>query len=111
MSISTRSTRSRLKQDVGSSGASLKNLQHLKELTRTVIQPADSEMEVDVVGQPLQSLNLPAHLKDHCYSLYNPEEGERMTKMETGGIRITSTIPPARLSYAPQVSTAMIFVD
>ena len=60
-------------------------------------------MEVDV-GQPLLSLNLPAHLKDHSYSLYNPEEGDRIVKTKTAGVRITSTIPPARLSYAPQVS-------
>ena len=105
LTTSTRSTRSKFKQDLPSSRALLKNLQLPKELTRTIVQPADSEMmEVDV-GQPLLSLNLPTHLKDHSYSLYNPEEGERIVKTRTGGIRITSTIPPARLSYAPQVSS------
>lgn len=105
LTTSTRSTRSKFKQDLPSSRALLKNLQLPKELTRTIVQPADSEMmEVDV-GQPLLSLNLPTHLKDHSCSLYNPEEGERIVKTRTAGIRITSTIPPARLSYAPQVSS------
>lgn len=72
-----------------------------QQLNRTVVQPAESEtMEVDV-GQPIQRLELPKHLKDHSYCIYNPEEGEK----QSGNIdrSSVSTIPPARLSYAPQV--------
>ena len=75
-----------------------------QQLSRTVVQPAESEaMEVDV-GQPIQKLELPKHLKDHSYSLYNPEEGEkqRLSSRSTVPTSVCS-IPPARLSYAPQV--------
>ena len=76
------------------------NSRHL--LSRTVVQPAESEaMEVDV-GQPVQKLQLPKHLKDHSYSLYNPEEGERQ-RVNRRDFAFVSSIPPARLSYAPQV--------
>ena len=73
-----------------------------QQLSRTVVQPAESEaMEVDV-GQPIQRLALPKHLKDHSYSLYNPEEGEKLRQSDAGFTPVSS-IPPARLSYAPQV--------
>lgn len=72
-----------------------------QQLHRTVVQPAESEaMEVDV-GQPIQRLELPKHLKDHSYCIYNPEEGERqLSNIDRSSF---SSIPPARLSYAPQV--------
>ena len=65
------------------------------------------EMEVDV-GKPLYMVELPVHLHDHTYSFYNPEEGEKMgalTGMSAAlkSSRGASTIPPARVSYAPQV--------
>lgn len=73
----------------------------LDELHRTVVQPAESEaMEVDV-GEPIQRLELPKHLKDHSYCIYNPEEGEKqLANIDRSSV---SSIPPARLSYAPQV--------
>ena len=74
-----------------------------QQLSHTVVQPAESEaMEVDV-GQPIQKLELPKHLKDHSYSTYNPEEGEKQLESPDGSSPSVSSIPPARLSYAPQV--------
>lgn len=72
-----------------------------------VEQEAVELMDVDV-GKPFQMLELPPHLKDHSYSCYNPEEGDKMVVGDVGkgkGYRVSSsTIPPARVSYAPQVS-------
>ena len=74
-----------------------------QQLNRTVVQPAESEaMEVDV-GQPVQKMKLPKHLRDHSYSLYNPEEAEKQRVLSASNFSFISTIPPARLSYAPQV--------
>ena len=78
------------------------NMDSNQLLSRTVVQPADSEaMEVDV-GQPVQKQELPKHLKDHSYSLYNPEEGEKQ-RLNSENLSFLCSIPPARLSYAPQV--------
>ena len=69
------------------------------KMLKTLIQPADSEpMEVDV-GQPVQRLEYPPHLKDHTYCIYNPEEGDTIARLYSH----TGSIPPVRLSYAPQV--------
>ena len=57
-------------------------------------------MDVDV-GKPFQMMELPPHLKEHDYSLYNLEEGEKLAKGRN--LRITSNIPPSRVSYAPKV--------
>ena len=74
-----------------------------QQMNRTVVQPAESEaMEVDV-GQPVQKMKLPKHLRDHSYSLYNPEEAEKQRVLNATNFSFISTIPPARLSYAPQV--------
>ena len=74
-----------------------------QQLSRTVVQPAESEaMEVDV-GHPVQKMKLPRHLNDHSYSLYNPEEAEKQRIVVTRTFSFVSSIPPARLSYAPQV--------
>ena len=74
-----------------------------QQMNRTVVQPAESEaMEVDV-GQPVQKMKLPKHLRDHSYSLYNPEEAEKQRVLGATNFSFISTIPPARLSYAPQV--------
>ena len=74
-----------------------------QQLSRTVVQPAESEaMEVDV-GQPVQKMKLPKHLKDHSYSLYNPEEAEKHRLLSARNFSFVSSIPPTRLSYAPQV--------
>ena len=70
-------------------------------LARTLIEPIDAEpMDVDV-GEPFQILELPPHLRDHSYSRYNPEEGERILKHQMQNLRVFSGIPPARVSYAP----------
>lgn len=70
-------------------------------LARTLIEPIDAEpMDVDV-GEPFQILELPPHLRDHSYSRYNPEEGERILKHQVQNLRVFSGIPPARVSYAP----------
>lgn len=72
-------------------------------LKKTVVSPAETEsMEVDV-GQPVKRLEFPPHLRDHTYCIYNPEEGDVMKKARMKNIRVVSNIPPARLSYAPQV--------
>ena len=74
------------------------------QLAKTLIENEESEtMEVDV-GQPFQTFELPKHLRDHCYSRYNPEEGERLSLAKGKNLRVISSIPPARVSYAPQVS-------
>ena len=73
------------------------------ELSRTVIKPAESEpMDVDV-GQPVQRLEYPAHLRDHTYCIYNPAEGENIARIIAQNFHVACTIPPARLSYAPQI--------
>ena len=70
-------------------------------LAKTLVEPVDAEpMDVDV-GEPFQILELPPHLRDHSYSRYNPEEGERIIKQRSQNIRVFSGIPPARVSYAP----------
>lgn len=72
-------------------------------MTHTLVQPSENEAtEVDV-GEPVQHLERPAHLRDHAYSIYNPQEGENIALGAQRSIRVTSTIPPIRLSYAPQV--------
>ena len=72
-----------------------------QHLARTLIEPVDAEpMDVDV-GEPFQILELPPHLRDHSYSRYNPEEGERILKHQMQNLRVFSGIPPARVSYAP----------
>ena len=74
-----------------------------QQLNRTVVQPAESEaMEVDV-GQPIQRMKLPTHLKDHSYSLFNTEEAEKQRIISASNFSFISSIPPTRLSYAPQV--------
>lgn len=70
-------------------------------LTKTLVEPVDAEpMDLDV-GEPFQVLELPPHLKDHSYSCYNPEEGERIAGQQGLSIKVFSGIPPARVSYAP----------
>ena len=70
-------------------------------LSKTLIEPVDAEpMDIDV-GEPFQILDLPPHLRDHSYSCYNPEEGERLERQRKQSIRVSSSIPPARVSYAP----------
>lgn len=74
-------------------------VQHAK----TLVDQAENEaMEVDVVGVP-ERMELPLHLLDHTYSLYNPVNGERMLKLKIGPYK-SNNIPPARVSFAPQVS-------
>jgi len=68
---------------------------------------ATEGMELDV-GKPLHMVELPDHLVDHTYSFYNPEEGEKVgpflgRSAVVKSSRGASTIPPARVSYAPQV--------
>lgn len=70
---------------------------------KTLVEPAENEFTEIDVGEPFQILDLPPHLKDHCYSRYNPEEGERIAKLKGLNLKISSSIPPARVSYAPQV--------
>lgn len=70
-------------------------------LTKTLVEPVDAEpMDLDV-GEPFQVLELPPHLRDHSYSCYNPEEGERIASQQAVSIKVFSGIPPARVSYAP----------
>lgn len=78
-------------------------LELAQQLSRTVVQPAESEaMDVDV-GQPVVKMELPPHLTDHSYSIYNPEEAERQKESFAQGHQVACSIPPARLSYAPQL--------
>lgn len=79
---------------------------HRAQLSQTLVEQEDMEpMDVDV-GKPFQLLELPRHLRDHSYSCYNPEEGERLVTgtSRPKSFRVSSSIPPARVSYAPQVS-------
>jgi hypothetical protein len=72
------------------------------QLSLTLVEQEGVEsMDVDV-GKPFQMMELPAQLKDHDYSLYNLEEGEKVAKGKN--MRISSNIPPSRVSYAPKVS-------
>ena len=83
-------------------------------MTKTLVEHDDVEsMDVDV-GQPFQMIELPPHLRDHGYSRYNPEEGEKLAAFIAaaggsggrgrGSGRANSSIPPNRMSYAPTVS-------
>ena len=60
---------------------------------------------VDIdVGQPVRYCELPPHLRDHNYSLYNPEEGlSREMRQLAPDAQFSCNIPPARLSYAPVI--------
>lgn len=74
---------------------------------RTLIEHEEAEsMDVDVVGGgTCVMVELPPHLRDHTYSHYNPEEGGKTTVLgRPRAIRVTSSIPPSRVSYAPKVS-------
>lgn len=73
---------------------------HNSQFAHTLVDHEEAEL-VDV-GRPFQIVELPPHLKEHDYSLYNPEEGEKVTRDKN--MRIVSNIPPSRVSYAPQVS-------
>ncbi len=75
-----------------------------------VHQLDDVVMEIDVVGTPdplIYRIELPSHLKDHTYSLYNPVDGVKNTKPRIGTYK-SANIPPARVSYAPPVSIRQI---
>ena len=80
---------------------------HNSQLAHTLIDHEEAEL-LDV-GRPFQIMELPPHLKEHDYSLYNPEEGEKVTRDKN--MRIASNIPPSRVSYAPQVSPEVIQVQ
>ncbi len=74
---------------------------------KSLVQQSDEDaMEVDVVGthEPLiYRIELPPHLRDHTYSLYNPVDGVKATKSRVG-ISKSASIPSVRVSYAPPVS-------
>lgn len=59
------------------------------------------------IGKAFSMEEVPSHLIDHTYSFYNPGEGEKIapcvTVMTGKMSRSASTIPPVRVSYAPQV--------
>jgi SNF2 family DNA or RNA helicase len=55
-------------------------------------------MEIDV-GQTVEPLELPEHLKDHTYCVYNPT----VCNVVRPSTERTGTIPVERLSYAPEV--------
>ncbi len=75
------------------------------KLSQTLIEHEEAgSTDIVDVGEPFQLLELPVHLKDHCYSRYNPEEGEKLSQSKPKNLRINSSIPPARVSYAPKVS-------
>ena len=89
------------RKEAGSARMSTRTAAKQHHLAKTLVEPVDAEpMDVDV-GEPFQILELPPHLKDHSYSRYNPEEGERILKQQAQNIRVFSGIPPARVSYAP----------
>ncbi len=75
------------------------------QLAKSLLEQADFDgMEIDVVGtSPPEPIELPLHLRDHTYSLYNPVDGERTAKPKIGSYK-PANIPPARVSYAPPVS-------
>ena len=92
---------SRGKREGGGTRMSTRTAAKQHHLTKTLVEPVDAEpMDLDV-GEPFQILELPPHLKDHSYSRYNPEEGERIARQQTMSIKVLSGIPPARVSYAP----------
>ena len=65
----------------------------------TLVKPIDQEpMDIDV-GETPPSLDLPRHLEDHNYSIYNPT----MSCVPKPLPEPTPTIPSERLSYAPEV--------
>ena len=69
------------------------------------------ELDVDVVGDGgVLMMELPAHLRDHAYSYYNPEEGEKLASGAPRSLRVTSSIPPSRVSYAPKVVVVVVVV-
>ena len=80
-----------------------KHTLHSVSQGRTLVKPAENEFTEIDVGKPFQILDLPPHLKDHCYSRYNPEEGKKVAQLKGLSLKINSSIPPARVSYAPQV--------
>ena len=89
------------KREGGGTRMSTRAAAKQQHLTKTLVEPVDTEpMDLDV-GEPFQILELPPHLRDHSYSRYNPEEGDKVTKQRTQNIRTYSSIPPARVSYAP----------
>ena len=57
------------------------------------------------VGQPIRRCELPPHLREHDYCLYNPEEGlcREMRQAAVPDAQFSCNIPPARLSYAPVI--------
>ena len=89
------------KREGGGTRMSTRTAAKQHHLTKTLVEPVDAEpMDLDV-GEPFQILELPPHLKDHSYSCYNPEEGERIAGQQVMNIKVFSGIPPARVSYAP----------
>ena len=69
------------------------------ESMSTLIKPIDQEpMDIDV-GETPPSLDLPCHLKDHNYSIYNPVVPSFPRPLPES----IPTIPSERLSYAPEV--------
>ena len=70
---------------------------------QTLIEHED--MDVDVVGEEACPIvEVPPHLRDHTYSHFNPEEGVRAVSGKPQNLRVFSSIPPSRVSYAPRVS-------
>ena len=69
------------------------------ESVSTLVKPLDQEpMDIDV-GETPPSLELPPHLKDHSYCIYNPE----VSPTPRPAPENLPTIPMERLSYAPEV--------
>ena len=102
--VGTTAPLSRAKRDGGSGlRMSTRTAAKQQHLVKTLVEPVDAEpMDLDV-GEPFQILELPPHLKDHSYSCYNPDEGERIARQKAMSIKVFSGIPPARVSYAPPV--------
>lgn len=99
--MTTPQSRGRSREGSGGTRMSTRTAAKQQHLTRTLVEPVDAEpMDLDV-GEPFQILELPPHLRDHSYSCYNPEEGERIASQQAVSIKVFSGIPPARVSYAP----------
>ena len=68
-------------------------------MSTTVVQPVDQEpMDIDV-GLSSNRMELPSHLSDHNYCIYNPV----VTVTRQPPLDAVLNIPSERLSYAPEV--------
>lgn len=67
---------------------------------KDVIEPIEQEPAfIDVVGETPPPLDLPPHLKDHTYCIYNPTVQATPRSVP----EVIPTIPQERLSYAPEI--------